>query len=199
MTRRQWALKPEPSAKPILPGSPEERWLARKRRTSIISAVVLALSLAVFIVLALNPSGRTIQRVRAPDFRVADVRNAEAAVSLADAAGKPVVLNFLASWCEPCRDELPMFARVAASDNHGVRFIGIDTKDSETRGRELLDQTGVAFPVGADPDGAVAARYRVEGMPTTVFIGADGHIERSFNGPLDAATLARNLALIAAP
>lgn len=172
------------------------RWLARKRRTSLVLGAVLAVSTGAAVAVAMRPAGTRTTTVAAPGFSLVDARNPAATVALADRGGHPAVVTFLASWCDPCRAELPTFAKVAATGADGVRFFGVDTKDSDTQGPELLVASGVGFPVGADPEGTVAGRYHVEGMPTTVFVAADGHIVQTVTGPLDGATLARHLARI---
>lgn len=196
-TALKLASSPPPSAASSSPA--EHRWLASKRRRTVILTIVLASATGALIALVLHPTGTTTERVVAPGFSLPDARKSDTTVSLDAAAGHPVVLTFLASWCAPCTEELPMFARVAAGGADGARFIGVDTKDSDTQGPKLLDDTGVGFPVGADPAGAVAERYQVEGMPTTVFIAADGRIDETVTGPLDGATLARHLARITKP
>ncbi len=172
------------------------RWLARKRRTSLVLAAVLAIATGAAVAVAMRPTGTSTQSVAAPGFSLVDARNPRVTVDLGDRVGHAAVVTFLASWCDPCRAELPTFAKVAATGANGVRFFGVDTKDSDTQGPAMLTASGVGFPVGADPEGAVAERYHVEGMPTTVFVAADGHIDQTVTGPLDGATLARNLARI---
>lgn len=96
--------------------------------------------------------------------------------SVADYAGTPVVLNFFASWCVPCVREMPAFEQVHQELGDEVAFLGIDVQDSATRGRELVDDTGVTYDVGRDPDGSMLTAYGGVAMPTTVLIDADGTI-----------------------
>lgn len=127
----------------------------------------------------------------APAFRVEDVRNPSATVTLP--TGRPTVVNFFASWCVPCRKELPVLQAAWARHGAEVAFVGIDVADSRTNAGELLDATGVTFPAGYDPHREVANAYRLNGMPTTVFVGADGRITGTVKGPLTAAELDRRL------
>lgn len=120
---------------------------------------------------------------RAPSFSLDDVRRPGTAVSLPE--GEPVVLNFLASWCGPCREELPELERISKD----VAVIGVDVADNRGKAVDLLDETGVTFPVGYDPEREVFARYRANGMPTTIFIAADGTEAGRAQGPVSGATL----------
>lgn len=111
-------------------------------------------------------------------------------VSLADATGKVVVINFFASWCIPCKEENPalvrMWERYRSSD---VVFIGILYQDSLDSGRRYVADNGVTWPTVSDEDGRVAFAYGVFGIPETYFIGPDGIIAGRHIGPIDEATL----------
>jgi cytochrome c biogenesis protein CcmG/thiol:disulfide interchange protein DsbE len=127
-------------------------------------------------------------------FSLEDVRSTGPAVELP--AGKPVVVNFFASWCVPCREELPALEQASQQAAGSVAFVGVDVNDSRSKAVELLDATGVTFPAGYDPDGAVATDYRLRGMPTTVFVDARGRVADVAHGRLSAADLDRRLALL---
>lgn len=124
-------------------------------------------------------------------FSVEDVRDPSTTVALP--VGRPTVVNFFATWCAPCRRELPILQEAWARHGTEVAFVGIDVADSRTNAGELLDATGVTFPAGYDPHREVANAYRLNGMPTTVFVGADGRIVSTVKGPLTAAELGRRL------
>lgn len=151
----------------------------------VVAGVVLGGALAAFAA-GDSPAPRT-----APGFTVEDVRDPTASVSLP--AGRPAVLNFFAAWCGPCRQELPILQRAWARHGGSVAFVGIDVADSRTNAVELLAETGVTFPAGYDPHRSVAGAYRLNGMPTTVFVGADGRIVGTVKGPLTEAELDRRL------
>lgn len=99
-------------------------------------------------------------------------------VSLAAFRGKPVVLNFFASWCTDCRAELKAFGTVSSQARSKVSFVGIDTNDTASVRsiQALLASEGDHYPVGQDPNVAVASKYLVSGLPTTFFINADGRV-----------------------
>ena len=130
----------------------------------------------------------------APRFSLEDVRSTGPAVELP--TGKPAVVNFFASWCVPCREELPALEKASRQAAGAVGFVGVDVSDSRSRAVELLDATGVTFPAGYDPDRAVATDYRLRGMPTTVFVDARGRVADVAHGRLSASDLDRRLALL---
>ncbi|HVE46763.1 MAG TPA: TlpA disulfide reductase family protein [Acidimicrobiales bacterium] len=126
---------------------------------------------------------------RAAAVELPNIREGGPAVSLAALSGKPVVMNFFASWCIPCAKELPAFQAVAEETKGEVAFIGINHQDNREAGQELLDKTGVRFAAGYDPKGEVARAFGLRGMPTTVFISADGRVLARLNGEMSAQEL----------
>ncbi|MGH9153189.1 MAG: TlpA family protein disulfide reductase, partial [Acidimicrobiales bacterium] len=128
----------------------------------------------------------------APRFSLEEVRSPATRVELP--AGTPVVVNFFASWCAPCRDELPLLEAASRQAAGAVAFVGVDVNDSRSRAAALLAAAGVTFPAGYDPDRAVATDYRLRGMPTTVFVDASGRVADVAHGRLSAADLDRRLA-----
>lgn len=126
----------------------------------------------------------------APFFTLDDVRTPGTAVTLAP--GQPVVVNFFAAWCVPCRKELPLLQQ-ASQRTTGVAFVGVDVNDSRTAAGDLLDAAGITYPTGYDPDQSVADSYKLQGMPTTVFIDATGRVASVAKGQLSAAELDRRL------
>jgi len=106
-------------------------------------------------------------------------------IALADYAGRGVVLNFWASWCVPCRTEMPFFDKVARSSNENrVVFVGLALLDDEPASRAFLNEVGVTYPTGADPNNEIARSFQVVGLPTTVFIRPDGTVARRWPGPI---------------
>lgn len=107
-------------------------------------------------------------------------------LSLADLKGKPVVVNFWASWCDPCREEAPTLEWVWEQyKGKGVIFLGVDIWDSEPDARAFIKEFGLTYPNGADPGGAIANQYGVTGVPETYFIGKDGKVTRKFIGAVN--------------
>jgi len=126
---------------------------------------------------------------RAPGFSLPDLTHATHRVTLAEFAGRPVVLNFWASWCVPCRREMPRLAAAARRFAGRVAFVGIDYEDQRDDALQFLRQTPVGYPSGFDHSGAVAQRYGLFGVPTTVFVGANGAIVGRYLGEMSQSTL----------
>lgn len=105
-------------------------------------------------------------------------------VRLGELSGTPVVLNFWASWCPPCREEAPALNAVARRNEGRVVFLGINVRDREEDARRFLREFGVPYQNGPD-SGGVEAAYGAFGIPYTVFIGRDGTVARTWLGPLD--------------
>lgn len=120
------------------------------------------------------------------DFEMADRSQA----NLADlVAGKPLVLNFFASWCPPCRAEMPGFQRVYADVQDQVSFFGLDLQDTRDAGAALVEETGVRFPWGLDPDGSIYVALGGFAMPTTIYVSAEGEILAKDNGQISESDL----------
>lgn len=131
----------------------------------------------------------------APDFALADLEGNP--LNLADLRGRPVVLNFWASWCADCLEEFPLFS--AALDRHagsGLAVVGIVFRDRSEAALEFVVRMGAGWPVAMDPGEVVATRYAIYGPPATFFIDRDGVLVGRQIGPIDAATLDRRLAEI---
>lgn len=119
----------------------------------------------------------------APDFQVT-LFSGEAR-TLADLRGRPVVVNFWATWCPPCREEAPVFERVWRDyQGRGVEFIGLDIWDTEVEAKKFLERFSLTYPNAPDPRGKVAVEYGVSGIPETFFVDRQGRIVRRWNGPL---------------
>lgn len=105
-------------------------------------------------------------------------------VRLRALGGKPYVVNLWASWCIPCRTEMPAFQRVRASLGGRVGFLGVNTKDREASARSTIQNTAISYPSVFDPDERVRRHVNARSLPATVFVGADGRIERVHVGEL---------------
>ncbi len=125
---------------------------------------------------------------QAPDFTLT-LFSGET-LRLADLRGRPVLINYWAAWCPPCRDEAPVLERVWQEyQAKGVVFIGVDIWDSEDEARKFLDSYGITYRNGQDPRGTTAIDYAVRGIPETFFVDRQGQITRKWNGPLTESRL----------
>jgi cytochrome c biogenesis protein CcmG/thiol:disulfide interchange protein DsbE len=107
-------------------------------------------------------------------------------VTLESLRGKPVIVNFWASWCAPCRKEAPELQRLARMLRGRAALVGVDWADSRSNARSFVKRYGWTYPILSDPDATVGDRYRVTGLPTTIVIDARGKIRRTLRGPQKA-------------
>lgn len=159
-----------------------DRW-AKLARLAVVAALAL-LGYAVLRPEAPAPMSVALargQRPPAPDFRLPHFTGGTLALS--DLRGRTVVLNFWASWCTPCRDEMPLLQRAWRTyGERGVTVVGINIHDRETDARRFLVQTGIGYPSVRDPDGSVGRLYGITGLPETFFISRTGRVTGRFPG-----------------
>lgn len=111
----------------------------------------------------------------APDFALIDARDGVTVRKLSEFRGKAVVLNWYASWCGPCKAEIPEFQAAAVALEGEVVFLGVDYLETRDKAQSILDIFGAKYPAVLDSDGTVADHYRVgQGLPSTFFIDKDG-------------------------
>jgi thiol-disulfide isomerase/thioredoxin len=105
---------------------------------------------------------------------------------LQDAVGKPVLLNFWASWCEPCRSEMPTLELLAARfEGRGLQVMAVNFRETDSAVRRYVDGSALSLPVLRDRDGAVAKAFGVTTFPTTVAINRQGRAVFSVVGEID--------------
>ncbi len=154
-------------------------------------AVIVGASLGVAVARANRPeslgasssniitsNGGTFTRLRAteaPSFNLVNLVHPSQSVFLKEFRGHPLVVNFWASWCPPCRKEMPALARVAQQLAGKVDFVGLDTQDQRSAGLAFARSTNVHYPLAFDT-AQVWSAYGVYGLPTTFFIAPDGKI-----------------------
>jgi cytochrome c biogenesis protein CcmG, thiol:disulfide interchange protein DsbE len=114
------------------------------------------------------------------------------ALDLASLKGRPVVVNFWASWCVPCVQEHQALTD-AARANPGVTFVGVVYEDTEDNARAFLSERGSAYTSYLDPDGKAAIAFGIYGVPESYFINPQGMVTSKFVGPLDPQTLNERL------
>jgi len=134
----------------------------------------------------------------APGFSLVDLRGH--AVRLSDFRGQPVVVNFFATWCGPCKEELPRFQATYQKDHaQDLQVLLVDLKESPTDVRAFATKLGLTMPIVVDQQGVVASQgYALTNIPTTYFIDSDGVIRGVQFGPLTSTTLADNVGALLA-
>jgi cytochrome c biogenesis protein CcmG/thiol:disulfide interchange protein DsbE len=132
---------------------------------------------------------------RAPAIVLRSLEGGE--LTLAALQGRPVIVNFFATWCLPCKNELP--ALQASSVRHaasGLSFILVDMLEDPDDVAVFLGDLAVTLPAGVDASGEVVKSYRVRGLPSTFFVGRDGVIKQVHLGELDEARLQQGISTI---
>jgi len=179
----------------------------RKRRIVVfllvilVSAGFLALLGSQVLTPAQNQSNAGVSPLLghpAPDFTLAVLSTHPApALHLASLKGKPVMLNFWASWCDVCKAEARLLQNTwQRVQGQGIVFVGIDIQDTQSDGLSFLQTYGITYPNVVDADGSVTINYGVTGVPETFFLNRQGVIVKKVIGELTEQTLQSNLQLI---
>lgn len=124
---------------------------------------------------------------RLPDVDIAELTTGESSL-LSEIEG-PAVINLWATWCAPCRAEIPDFEEVHQARGDEVRFIGVNVGEDPAVAAEFIDEVGATYEQFADLDGDVSTALRATSMPVTVVIDADGVVTTRHLGPLDQSGL----------
>ena len=165
-------------------------------RTVLIvgSAIGLALVAVLFLSLGNDPSHIDSPLIGrpAPPFALKAINTGEM-IDIARLRGKPVILNFWATWCVPCYQEHPVLVENAQRIGSNVQFVGVVFNDSEDKINAFLRQRGSAYPTLLDEQGKTAIAYGVGGVPETYFINSKGVIVAKFAGPMTTEVLQANL------
>lgn len=198
------SASPEPASPP-----PDDIVKRRKRRLRSLAIGLVAAGVLAFLlfgVIGTGPGSDSGQVVPvgsvAPSFVLPSLTGGPK-VSL-DALGpdrhRPVVLNFFASWCVPCRQETPLLAGVARSEQRkhsSVQFIGVDVGDIPSYAKAFVQTAGVTYPVGVDANDLVTSgRYGLNAEPQTFFLDSNGHVVVHKLGALDRSDLEKDLSAI---
>lgn len=142
-------------------------------------------------------SGTEPPRIAAPDFTVYDAEGN--AVKLSDFFGKPIVLNFWASWCDPCRSEMPEIQDFYDQYGQDVQFILVSQDDSLEDAKAFIEDEGYSFPVYFDSTFMGSYSYGASSIPLTYFIDADGQMIAYFRGAMSESILQQGIDLIYVP
>ena len=119
-----------------------------------------------------------------PEATFADLRDPEVEVTTTDWLGTPTVVNFWATWCGFCVEEMPDLQSASEQLGERVRFVGIDRQDPRDAALAFLEETGVTYDQVASPSGEYYTQVGARGMPTTLFVDAEGVVQYRHTGPL---------------
>ena len=195
-----------------LSGTGTEGVISRRWLTWGGAAVVVAAILIIFAVSQPGPGGDNSlslgssadRRIAAPDFQLtvyqgADVLGGEE-LKFSDVfgQGKPVVLNFWAGLCPPCRAEMPGFQEIYDKSKDQFILLGLDIGPfiglgSREDGQNLLQELNITYPAGTTFEASIVTQYQIRGMPTTVFLNSNGEIFDTYTGLLDERTFQNKL------
>src|SRR5579884_435760 len=179
----------------------------RQRRIIIFSVVSLInLGLLAFLVTQLltpasqAPSDPLIGHP-APNFSLAILSSNphKEMISLSNYKGRPVVLNFWASWCDPCQQESPLLENAwkqAQGQGKDLVILGVDFQEPTKDGLNFLQRYNITYPTVEDADGSVTSKYDVAGLPATIFINRDGVVAGTVRQQLTSQALSSNLKLV---
>ena len=181
------------------PGEAAQRLGTRVPRAWLVLAALLPLVLlagwaALLLSRDAGPGGATIGS-EAPEFAVADLDGNP--IRLSDLRGRPVIVNFWASWCGPCVEEFPLLnAAATLHERDGLALVGIVFRDNSEAARAFMQRMGATWPAAMDPGEDIAERYGIYGPPETFFIDSEGVVAARQIGPLGQADLERHLTSI---
>lgn len=134
----------------------------------------------------------------APTFSLELIANGQGTVSLDKYKGKGLYLNFFASWCQPCKAEVPSIVELSKEyAKRNVVVLGIDELESINAAKGFVAQFKMPYPIGVDDSGAIGASYGLIGMPLSVFIGPDGKVVKRVAGEMSPAQIKAGLDSIA--
>jgi cytochrome c biogenesis protein CcmG/thiol:disulfide interchange protein DsbE len=120
-------------------------------------------------------------------------------LSLSNFKGKAIVLNFWASWCDPCKEEAPLLENAwkqAQAQGKNIVFLGIDFQDPNSNALNFLHTYGITYPTVIDTNGSVASKYHIVSLPDTIFINQHGTVVSKVLQQITAQALSTNLQLI---
>jgi cytochrome c biogenesis protein CcmG, thiol:disulfide interchange protein DsbE len=160
-------------------------------KRALLPALAVLAVVAVLAVEVLTANSNGKQGEPAPPLPSAVLQPPK--VTLAGLRGGPALINFWASWCDPCREEAPELERLYSSLPKGAHLVGVNYTDQEGAAKSFIKAYGWTFPVLSDPNGIFGARYPFTGLPATVAIDAKGRIVQTLRGPQTAKDLRRTL------
>jgi cytochrome c biogenesis protein CcmG, thiol:disulfide interchange protein DsbE len=163
----------------------------------VISSVIALFAAAVIVVsVATSGSAAPQNHPAAAGFTLTALGQSGKQVSLSQYKGKPVIVNFWASWCDPCQQETPLLASWYKQQHGHVVLLGLDENDTAAKALAFVQAKDVTYPIGFDPNVTVAGKYGVDGLPQTFFLNAKHQIVDHVLGAVTKASLAEGVRLM---
>jgi cytochrome c biogenesis protein CcmG/thiol:disulfide interchange protein DsbE len=192
-------MPPGPAVPPT-PGGPGRFQALRRPRVLVPAAIALVVLVALAVAGATVGTGAAAPHSlgKAKNFTLGVLGQPGQQISLQSMANRPVIVNFFASWCEPCQKETPLIARFYRDSGGRPAIIGIDVNDAASKAMNFVHKSGVTYPVVADPMPMKAAiAYNLPGLPATFFLNARHIIVKRVYGPVTQAELTTGTRLMA--
>lgn len=167
------------------------------KMASAAAAVALVVALVAAVVSLAGSSSQAAPRAlpAARNFTLQALGQPGKKIALADYAGKPVIVNFFASWCQPCQRETPLLARYYRDSGGRVVIIGVDTNDQASAALSFVRKAGVTYPVVSDPyPAATTTSWGVYGLPQTFFLNSRHRIVKRVIGGVTMKDLTAGVA-----
>jgi cytochrome c biogenesis protein CcmG, thiol:disulfide interchange protein DsbE len=176
---------------------------ARHKIASGLIALCVAASLVAIALVASGSAAPSAASAAAPDpaapaFSLPVLGHSGQKLTLADYAGRPLIVNFFASWCEPCQQETPLLARFYHTEHGRVAIVGLDENDVLGSAMSFTHKEGVSYPVGFDPETIAASAYGVAALPQTFFLNAKHRVVDRVFGAVTLADLSHGITLATA-
>lgn len=196
--------QPATNLTPAVNAAPQPLFgLSRRGWLGVVASVLVAALLLTILTVRLQQAGRVaatapkypLEGRTAPDITAPLLNGAPGQMfHLTALKGKPVVVNFWASWCDPCTEEMPRLQTAYQTyQRQGVEFLGIAIFDSSDNARPFLQKYGVTYPAVLDSAGATTVDYGIASPPFTVFIGRDGKVVSKVAGGVSKEQLDSNI------
>ncbi|UOQ93625.1 thiol-disulfide oxidoreductase ResA [Halobacillus shinanisalinarum] len=167
----------------------KEKTLKKKKKRLIFRTGMLAVMVGLVIfalVSSFNKEKAVVAEGEpAPDFQLEKFGSDGETIALSDLEGKGVMINFWATYCEPCKDEMPYMEKLYPEyKEKGVEILAVNLDSTNLVVEQFLDKYGITFPILQDENGQVMNRYNVGPIPSTFFISPEGKVVKHVVGPL---------------
>jgi cytochrome c biogenesis protein CcmG/thiol:disulfide interchange protein DsbE len=163
----------------------------KRRVVALVAATVIGGAGLLSLLLTRDHKGerRALVGAPAPAIDLPDVRADRARVVLAELRGTPVLVNFWATWCTPCRKEMPLLDAADQRLGGRVAILGVDVRDNRAEAVRFLTERGIDYPSAYDPGASLRRSFEFVGLPVTVLVGRDGRVVDRVTGAVTRSRL----------